>query len=332
MSKRTSSLSPSRHLSLFSRLTSSVSFLVGSLLAVAVALGSPIYLYPGTVASAAAAKTLMTIYEQGILPIEKSIAQVTHSLAERSEDLFNQAPLSLNALMTMPKVSLPKISLSSPVMASSAEPEVSQVSTQLIAETIATSIEPMISTPNNVLFPSALSLDAALPEPSAADTELVKEEEPKAAPVAVAAPKPVVKTASVPKPAQPVNLEQPAVISGSSRWPVVGVLSQTFSSYHPAIDIAAKYGTSVYPIQGGLVVGVINLNYGLGKHITIQHEGGLTSVYAHLSAMNVVVGQQASTGTAIGAVGTTGRSTGPHLHLATSQNGKPFNPLGRLLN
>ncbi len=343
MSKLTSTLSTqrpsrqktspvSRPLPLIIRLSSSVYFLVGSLLCLTIALLSPIYLYPGTMAATAASKTLTALYHSGVIPIEKSLSFVTHNIAERSENLFSTAPFSLNALLSVPKVNLPKITFPTPALASAAEPEVTQISTQLIAETIQDSIDPMISSPNNVLFPSTINLDPTLP-PEIANAPIEEKEPEKVDPAPPAAIKPVVKTASAPKtPKQIVPAAQPVVMSGASRWPVVGVLSQTFSSYHPAIDIAAKSGTGVYPIQDGVVVGVTSLTYGLGKHVTIQHSGGLTSVYAHLSSMNVVVGQSVITSTVIGAVGTSGLTTGPHLHLATSQNGKPFNPLGRLLN
>ena len=67
-----------------------------------------------------------------------------------------------------------------------------------------------------------------------------------------------------------------------------------------------------------------------GNYIIITHDGGYQSMYGHLSAVNVKRSQVVSQGTKIGTVGTTGRSTGPHLHLNIYKNGKLINPLSVL--
>ena len=96
--------------------------------------------------------------------------------------------------------------------------------------------------------------------------------------------------------------------------------------WHSGIDLAAPYGTPVYATLGG-VVQVIVSPFGYGLHIIIDHGDGLTSLYGHLSAVDVSSGQIVDTGQFIGAVGTSGNSTGPHLHFEIRRDGIAENPL-----
>ncbi|MDS0527975.1 peptidoglycan DD-metalloendopeptidase family protein [Clostridium sp. SHJSY1] len=96
---------------------------------------------------------------------------------------------------------------------------------------------------------------------------------------------------------------------------------------HNGIDIAHKTGDPVYCSFDGTVkeCGYVN---GYGNKILIEHEGNIQTVYAHLSAIQTKIGTQVKKGELIGSVGSTGNSTGPHLHFEVRVNGVPINPQG----
>ena len=96
--------------------------------------------------------------------------------------------------------------------------------------------------------------------------------------------------------------------------------------FHKGIDLAAPAGTSVFACKTGTVKSVERGNRIYGNHIVISHAGGMESSYAHLSEILVEEGEVVSTGQKIGKVGTTGLSTGPHLHFEIKQNGSSLNP------
>jgi murein DD-endopeptidase MepM/ murein hydrolase activator NlpD len=124
-------------------------------------------------------------------------------------------------------------------------------------------------------------------------------------------------------------------------WPVVGKLEGGFggrrnpfggSSYefHSGQDIEAAQGDSVVSGASGLVT-FVGWQNGYGQLVVIDHGGGLTTRYGHLSHLDVAPGQSVGRGQFIGRVGSTGRSTGPHLHYEVRINDEPVNPLQYLL-
>lgn len=95
---------------------------------------------------------------------------------------------------------------------------------------------------------------------------------------------------------------------------------------HKGIDIAAEHGSDVHVTGDGVVVFAGNRG-GYGKSLVVDHGFGFQTHYTHLSSYQVSVGQQVKRGQAIGAVGNTGRSTGPHLHYEVRLGGVPQDPL-----
>lgn len=95
---------------------------------------------------------------------------------------------------------------------------------------------------------------------------------------------------------------------------------------HKGADFAAGHGTDIFTTADGVVTHA-GWSSGYGKLIKIQHEFGIETRYAHLTAMNVRVGQKVSRGDKIGDMGSTGRSTGTHLHYEVRVGGTPVNPM-----
>jgi len=123
-----------------------------------------------------------------------------------------------------------------------------------------------------------------------------------------------------------------AGLSGSGRfiWPTTGNITQYPVYYHNALDIANKALPSVIASDGGTVIFAGCVGYGYGCHIIIDHGNGFSTLYAHLSRIDVGAGQAVGQGAAIGQVGSSGRSTGPHLHFEVRVGGVPKNPLSYL--
>ncbi|MFO7929022.1 MAG: peptidoglycan DD-metalloendopeptidase family protein [Candidatus Humimicrobiaceae bacterium] len=127
--------------------------------------------------------------------------------------------------------------------------------------------------------------------------------------------------------------------SGKFMWPVAGRITSGFgyrihpifgtNRFHSGLDIAAPYGTLVKAADGGEVVQAGYFG-GYGYSIMIYHGGGFATWYAHLSNFNVSAGQFVEKGQVIGFVGSTGWSTGPHLHFEVRVNGNAQNPMGHL--
>ncbi len=118
---------------------------------------------------------------------------------------------------------------------------------------------------------------------------------------------------------------------GQFIWPAGGSLTQYFSWYHPGIDVANRVAPGIAASDGGtVVVAGWPDSSGYGNKVIIDHGNGYTSLYAHMSNIYVSAGQVVSRGQLIGQMGSTGRSTGTHLHLEIRFKGIALNPLSIL--
>lgn len=104
-----------------------------------------------------------------------------------------------------------------------------------------------------------------------------------------------------------------------------GEVSSSRSSSHTGLDLACSLGTPIYSIASGTVTKA-SYQGSYGNMIVVNHGNGVESYYAHCSSINVSVGETVTTDTIVGTVGSTGNSTGPHLHLEIRVNGSPTNP------
>lgn len=118
--------------------------------------------------------------------------------------------------------------------------------------------------------------------------------------------------------------------TGQFAWPVGGIITQYFAWYHTGVDIANSTGTAVVAADSGRVVLTQYLNYGYGWHIIINHGNGYQTLYGHLAKILVAEGDNVTRGQAVGLLGSTGRSTGPHLHFEIHTGNAPQNPLSFL--
>ncbi|MFH2019483.1 MAG: M23 family metallopeptidase [bacterium] len=103
-------------------------------------------------------------------------------------------------------------------------------------------------------------------------------------------------------------------------------ISQGYHTFHRGIDVRASKGTAVVAVEEGTVVEVGHLRGGYGENVRIAHKGTIASLYAHLSNIEVTVGQKVEKGQEIGTVGTTGWATGPHLHFEITEGERTVNP------
>jgi murein DD-endopeptidase MepM/ murein hydrolase activator NlpD len=119
-------------------------------------------------------------------------------------------------------------------------------------------------------------------------------------------------------------------------YPIRGRLTSSFGwrndpisgvrRHHSAIDLAAPTGTPIKASQDGKV-SVVSYNATYGRFVILEHGSGYQTMYAHMSLVSVKEGVSLIQGAKIGEVGSTGYSTGPHLHFAVYKNGRPVNPL-----
>jgi murein DD-endopeptidase MepM/ murein hydrolase activator NlpD len=114
--------------------------------------------------------------------------------------------------------------------------------------------------------------------------------------------------------------------TGRFQWPVLGRITQGYWYGHRAIDIGAATGTAILAADGGFVSFAGWTDVGYGYLVVIDHANGFATYYAHLSNIYVFEGQAVERGQVIGAVGSTGWSTGPHLHFEVRYYGVQQNP------
>lgn len=116
-------------------------------------------------------------------------------------------------------------------------------------------------------------------------------------------------------------------------WPVNGTFVSGFGMrwgrMHQGVDITAPHGTPVVAVAAGTVLEA-GWHGGFGNLVVVDHGGGLTTYYAHNSAFAVSAGQAVTQGQVIAFVGSTGNSSGPHVHLEVHVNGTPVDPMGYL--
>lgn len=121
-----------------------------------------------------------------------------------------------------------------------------------------------------------------------------------------------------------------AIGYGAFIWPAnkhyLSGFDYTPSTNHFGIDIAGNEGEAVYATDAGVIVYAGWNNYGYGNMIMVDHGNNFQSLYAHLSAINVTCGQSVGQGDVIGAIGTTGHSSGPHLHFEIRSLSSHVNP------
>ncbi|MCX7758867.1 MAG: peptidoglycan DD-metalloendopeptidase family protein [bacterium] len=128
--------------------------------------------------------------------------------------------------------------------------------------------------------------------------------------------------------------------NGKFLWPTTSSVITSYFGYrvhpiwgttrfHSGIDIGAPYGAPIYAAADGVVI-YSGWYYGYGNTVVIDHGSGISTLYAHCSSLNVYKGQTVYKGQVIARVGSTGNSTGPHLHFEVLINGNPVNPLNYL--
>ena len=166
-------------------------------------------------------------------------------------------------------------------------------------------------------------------------SETIRREE-----AAAAARAALLRAARPPAPARPVptppaagrrnSMPPPPLLSAGLIWPVNGRVTSGFGvrwgRMHQGIDISASTGTPIRAAKAGVVITAGTMG-GYGNVVIVSHGGGFSTLYAHQSRLGCEQGQEVAQGEIIGYVGSTGHSTGPHLHFETRVNGAAQNPM-----
>ena len=122
-------------------------------------------------------------------------------------------------------------------------------------------------------------------------------------------------------------------------WPAIGAITTYFhetgpywvKGYHEGLDIGASYGSPIRAAEDGIVVEAeTGWNSGYGNYVKVDHGDGVVTLYAHMSSLGSTPWQQVKRGELIGYVGSTGASTGPHLHFEVRLGGVKMDPLAYL--
>lgn len=137
-------------------------------------------------------------------------------------------------------------------------------------------------------------------------------------------------TTATPRPRQITPDAGTVVASGQFVWPTQGTITQRYAWYHPGLDIANRGIPMVVAADAGKVEFAGWDSSGYGNMVLINHGNGFKTRYGHLSQIMVISGQNVGRGSAIGRMGSTGRSTGPHTHFEIYLNGTRVNPLNYL--
>lgn len=114
--------------------------------------------------------------------------------------------------------------------------------------------------------------------------------------------------------------------SGQFIWPAVGSITQGYSFFHKAFDIANRSGGPILAADSGTVVAASWDSSGYGNRVMIDHGNGYITLYGHMVVLQVVVGQKVNRGSVIGQMGSTGHSTGTHVHFEVRHGGVLENP------
>lgn len=183
-----------------------------------------------------------------------------------------------------------------------------------------------LSSPDSLIDGSVLVIPGAVPPPTTAPVLIDDGLDPVSGPV----PAGVTFDTPAPDPAPPVA-------SVGFIWPYYGSITTYFgeprgASYHKGIDVDGfgSWGTPIGAAASGTVVLAAWDDWGLGYHVIVDHGNGFRTTYAHLSEIWVAQGQWVNQGDAVGALGSTGYSTGPHLHFELWSGGIPVDPLAYL--
>lgn len=107
-------------------------------------------------------------------------------------------------------------------------------------------------------------------------------------------------------------------------------VTQGYRFFHPGLDLDGNTGDPITAMKKGKVEVAESSSVGYGKHVIIDHGDNLKTLYAHLSKITVKAGDDVDTDTVIGLMGSTGHSTGDHLHLEVRDHGIPINPMSVL--
>lgn len=129
----------------------------------------------------------------------------------------------------------------------------------------------------------------------------------------------------------PVEQNQEIIITTDAQYvfPLAQTLgmSQGIHAFHPGVDLRAPQGTQVFAMDAGVVVEVEKVFVGYGHYVRIAHNGTMSTLSAHLDAVEVKAGDKVERGQEIGTVGMTGWTTGPHLHFEVYLGNKAVNPM-----